>query len=465
MDKTDTASTSLGDATHDPALKSWVASANEPGCDFPIQNLPLGRFRPLAADAPDATVATGFTVASDNGDAEPLRVGVAIGDQVLDLKSAAALCPWAEEVYPLLAPLAAGDLAAFMALGRPAWRLLRGALSQALAVGSDQGPFLESCLLPMQAAQMALPCRIGDYTDFYAGIHHARTVGALMRPDNPLLPNYAWVPIGYHGRASSVGIEGRVKRPRGQTRSKDTGEGGAPHVGPSHRLDYELELGLWIGASNALGEPVGMDEAEQRLFGVTLLNDWSARDIQAWEYQPLGPFLAKSFVTTVSPWVVSFEALAPFRKPYARPAGQPEALPYLRSDFNTAQGALDITLEVWLQTAAMRARGEAAVRLSQSNALDACWTPAQLVTHHTSNGCNLQVGDLLGSGTLSGPLPAQGGSLLELSRGGREPLTLPSGEQRSFLEDGDTVTLRAHCSRPGAVRIGLGAVSGTVLPA
>jgi fumarylacetoacetase len=312
---------------------------------------------------------------------------------------------------------------------------------------------------------MALPCRIGDYTDFYAGIHHARTVGALMRPDNPLLPNYAWVPIGYHGRASSVGIEGRVKRPRGQTRSKDTAGGGAPHVGPSKRLDYELELGLWIGAANALGEPVSMAQAEDRLFGVTLLNDWSARDIQAWENQPLGPFLAKSFATSVSPWLVSFEALAPFRRPGVRPPGLPDALPYLQSDFNAAHGAVDITLEVWLQTAVMRARGEAAVRLSQSNALDACWTAAQLVAHHTSNGCNLQVGDLLGTGTLSGPLPAQGGSLLELSQGGREPLTLPNGEQRSFLEDGDTVTLRAHCSAPGAVRIGLGEVSGTVLAA
>ena len=458
----------LCDATHDPALTSWVASANEPGCDFPIQNLPLGRFRPMARD---------------DAHPEPLRVGVAIGDQVLDLKTAAAICPWTPEIDPLLVPLAAGDLAAFMALGRPAWRALRAALSQALADGSDQGPFLESCLLPMNDAQMALPCRIGDYTDFYAGIHHARSVGALMRPDNPLLPNYAWVPIGYHGRASSVGIDGRVKRPHGQTRSKDSGEGGAPHVGPSKRLDYELELGLWIGAANELGEPVSMDQAEDRLFGVTLLNDWSARDIQAWESQPLGPFLGKSFATTVSPWVVSFEALAPFRKSPQRPAGLPEALPHLQSAFNAAHGALDITLEVWLQTTAMRQRGEPAVRLSQSNALDACWTAAQLVTHHTSNGCNLQVGDLLGTGTLSGPLPEQGGSLLELSRGGRAPLRLPgadagggvsavagpvavaTGEQRSFLEDGDTVTLRAFCSAPGAVRIALGAVSGTVLPA
>ena len=449
----------LCDATHHPALTSWVVSANQPGCDFPIQNLPLGRFRPIARDGRDARGAR------DEAHPEPLRVGVAIGDQVLDLKAAAATCPWADDIHPLLEPLAAGDLAAFMALGRPAWRALRSALSQALSDGSNQGPFLESCLLPMKEAQMALPCRIGDYTDFYAGIHHARTVGTLMRPDNPLLPNYAWVPIGYHGRASSVGIEGRVKRPQGQTRS----QAGTPHFGPSKRLDYELELGLWIGAGNALGEPVNMEKAEDRLFGVTLLNDWSARDIQAWEYQPLGPFLAKSFVTTVSPWIVSFEALAPFRRPYLRPPEQPEALPYLQSDFNAAHGALDITLEVWLQTAAMRARGEPAVRLSQSNAMDAAWTAAQLVTHHTSNGCNLQVGDLLGTGTLSGPLPEQGGSLLELSLGGREPLTLPGAggvvEQRSFLEDGDTVTLRAHCSGPGAVRIALGAVSGTVLAA
>jgi fumarylacetoacetase len=442
--------TLLTDATHDPALQSWVASANTPGCDFPIQNLPLGRFRPLGRD---------------EAHPETLRVGVAIGDQVLDLKTAAALCPWADEVHPLLEPLAAGDLAAFMALGRPAWRSLRAALSQALAEGSDQGPFLESCLLPMKEAQMALPCRIGDYTDFYAGIHHARTVGTLMRPDSPLLPNYAWVPIGYHGRASSVGIAGLVRRPQGQTRSKDAEQGGAPHFGPSKRLDYELELGLWVGAENALGEPVAMDQAEDRLFGVTLLNDWSARDIQAWEYQPLGPFLAKSFATTVSPWIVSFEALAPFRRPFVRPAGQPAALPYLQSDFNAAHGALDITLEVWLQTAAMRARGEAALRLSQSSALDAAWTAAQLLTHHTSNGCNLQVGDLLGTGTLSGPLPAQGGSLLELSAGGQRPLALPGGETRTFLEDGDTVTLRAWCDAPGAVRIGLGAVSGTVLAA
>ncbi|MBK6786640.1 MAG: fumarylacetoacetase [Betaproteobacteria bacterium] len=432
----------LIDATHDPALRSWVESANAPDSDFPVQNLPLGRFRLAGAD-------------------EPLRCGVAIGDQVLDLQLALQLSPWPDGVPELLAPLAAGELAAFMALGRPAWKALRAALSAALAEGSDTAPFLELCLLPQAQAAMALPCRVGDYTDFYTGIHHALTVGKLMRPDHPLLPNYKWVPIGYHGRASSVTLGGPVTRPRGQTRSS----GDTPHFGPSQRLDYELELGLWVGVGNELGTPVPMAQAEERLFGVTLLNDWSARDLQGWEYQPLGPFLAKNFSTMVSPWIVSFEALAPFRRPFTRPAGDPQPLPYLDSEFNREAGALDIRLEVWLQTARMRELGLPAQRLSHSNALDAYWTPAQLVAHHTSNGCNLATGDLLGTGTLSGPLPAQGGSLLELSAGGRQPLALPGGETRTFLEDGDTVTLRAFCAAPGAVRIGLGSVSGTVLPA
>ena len=432
----------LIDATHDPALRSWVESANAPDSDFPVQNLPLGRFRLAGAD-------------------EPLRCGVAIGDQVLDLQLALQLSPWPDGVPELLAPLAAGELAAFMALGRPAWKALRAALSAALAEGSDTAPFLELCLLPQAQAAMALPCRVGDYTDFYTGIHHALTVGKLMRPDHPLLPNYKWVPIGYHGRASSVTLGGPVKRPRGQTRSS----GDTPHFGPSQRLDYELELGLWVGVGNELGTPVPMAQAEERLFGVTLLNDWSARDLQGWEYQPLGPFLAKNFSTMVSPWIVSFEALAPFRRPFTRPAGDPQPLPHLDSEFNREAGALDIRLEVWLQTARMRELGLPAQRLSHSNALDAYWTPAQLVAHHTSNGCNLATGDLLGTGTLSGPLPAQGGSLLELSAGGRQPLALPGGETRCFLEDGDTVTLRAFCAAPGAVRIGLGSVSGTVLPA
>jgi fumarylacetoacetase len=433
----------LADATHDPELRSWVESANIEGCPTPIQNLPYARFRRAGSD-------------------EAWRVGVAIGEQILDLRLAAEQCPWDNNIADLLAPLAAGDLATFMAFGRGAWKAMRAALSDALSEDGLQGPFLELCLVRSNDVEFSLPFRIGDFTDFYAGIHHARAAGSLFRPDNPLLPNYQWVPIGYHGRASSVIVEGgRVRRPMGQIRT----ESGTPRFGPSERLDYELELGLWIGASNPLGQPVPMDEAEDRLFGITPLNDWSARDIQAWENQPLGPFLAKSFATSVSPWIVTFEALAPYRRPFVRPPGDPQPLPYLDNAFNRQQGALDIWLEVWLQTPRMRAAGELGVRLSRSNSLDAYWTPAQLVTHHTSNGCNLHIGDLFGTGTLSGPEREQGGCLLELSRGGREPVALPNGETRSFLEDGDTVTLRAWCEAPGAVPIGLGSVSGTVAPA
>ncbi len=431
----------LTDATHHPALKSWVVSANAPGADFPIQNLPLARFRPRVE--PDA----------------PLRVGVAIGDQILDLRRALDGAPWPAEVEPLIALLAGGDLQGFAALGPEAWQRGRAAFSQALAEGSVQAPFLEDCLLPQADAVYALPMRIGDYSDFYAGIHHARAVGALFRPEQPLLPNYPWVPIGYHGRASSVGVFDQVRRPQGQLRSSE----GAPRFGKSQRLDHELELGLWVGVANELGQPVSLDEAERRIFGITLLNDWSARDIQAWEYQPLGPFLAKSFATSVSPWVVGWAALAPFRRPFVRPEGDPQPLPYLDGAFNRAAGAIAMQLEVWLQTARMRQAGEAAVRISHSNALDAYWTPAQLLAHHASNGCNLQVGDLLGTGTLSGPGPGQGGSLLELSHGGKQPLSLPNGETRTFLEDGDRVLLRAWCEAPGAVRIGLGEVAATVV--
>ena len=434
----------ITDATHDPALKSWVPSANVAGCDFPIQNLPYARFRRKGSD-------------------EAWRVGVAIGDQILDLAAALHHAPWGEGVPDLLEPLAAGDLAGFMSLGRRHWKAARAALSGALAEDSVQGPFLELCLVPMAEAEYAMPCRIGDYTDFYAGIHHARTVGSLMRPDAPLLPNYPWVPIGYHGRASSVLLGGGgIKRPQGQLR---TTEMPVPQFAPTRRMDYELELGLWVGAANELGRPVGIDKAEDVLFGVTPLNDWSARDIQAWEYQPLGPFLSKSFATSVSPWIVTMEALAPFRRPFARPAGDPQPLPYLDSEFNRAHGAFDIQLEVWLQTPRMRAAGIDAVRISHSNALDMYWTPAQLVAHHTSNGCNLNIGDLLGTGTLSGPGRDQGGCLLELTRGGREPIGLPGGETRAFLEDGDLVSLEAYCEAPGATRIALGVVQGLVLPA
>lgn len=435
------------DPTHDPALRSWVESANAPDTDFPVQNLPLGRFRRAGSD-------------------ESLRGGVAIGDRVLDLQLALAQCPWASDIAVLLQPLAAGDLNAFLALGGDARRRLREALSLALREGSEQAPFLELCLVPQSQCEMALPVQVRDYTDFYTGIHHATAVGKLFRPDNPLLPNYKWVPIGYHGRASSIVASGTAfRRPRGQLRAPDAPPGQPPVFAPSRRLDYELELAVVVARGNALGEPVPMAAAEQALAGLLLLNDWSARDVQAWEYQPLGPFLSKSFASTVSPWLVTLEALAPFRVPFERPPGDPPPLPHLDSDANRAGGAFDIGLEVWLQTRAMRERGEPAVRLSRSNFRDAYWTLAQMVAHHTSNGCNLGTGDLLGTGTQSGPAPGQGGSLLELTQGGRQPIALPGGETRTFLEDGDTVVLRAACERPGARRIGFGECAGTVLPA
>jgi fumarylacetoacetase len=382
---------------------------------------------------------------------------------VLDLRLATGQCPWGASVLPLLQPLADGDLLALMAGGIEARRAVREALSQALREGSDQAPFLELCLVPQAEAEMDLPCRIGDYTDFYTGIHHATAVGKLFRPDQPLLPNYKWVPIGYHGRSSSIRVSGRdFVRPRGQFR---VAADGPPEFGASRRLDYELELGAIVAQGNELGSPVTIDDAESRLFGLCLLNDWSARDFQAWEYQPLGPFMAKNFCTTISPWIVTMEALEPYRCAWTRPAEDPQPLPYLDSDYNRASGAIDITLEVWLQTAAMRERGEPAVRLSQSGFRDAYWTLAQLVAHHTSNGCNLSPGDLLGSGTQSGPQAGQGGSLLELSMGGKQALALPDGETRTFLLDGDCVILRGFCQREGGPRIGFGDCAASVIGA
>jgi fumarylacetoacetase len=431
------------DHTHDAALRSWVESANAEDCDFPVQNLPFGAFRRSGQD-------------------EPLRIGVAIGDQVLDLRQAREQCPWGAGIDELLAPLAAGDLNRFMAQGSGARRTLRAALSHALAEGSDQGPFLELCLVPQSKVQMQMPCRIGDYTDFFTGIHHATAVGKLFRADNPLLPNYKWVPIGYHGRASSIGVSGQsFVRPHGQTFIG----GNAPRFGPCQRLDYELELGVFVGTGNELGLPKSMAQAEDDWFGMVLLNDWSARDIQTWEYQPLGPFLAKSFATTISPWIVTREALEPFRAPFERPAGDPMPLPYLDSADNRARGQIDISLQVLLQSAAMRDKGLPPHALSHSNFRDSYWSVAQLLAHHSSNGCNLQTGDLLGTGTQSGPQPGQGGSMLELSMGGKQALALPGGETRSFLQDGDCVILRAHCERAGARRIGFGECRGTVLPA
>ena len=433
------------DASHHPALQSWVASANNAATDFPIQNLPYGRLRRA-------------------GTQEAWRMGVAIGDQVLDLRLAAEKGAWGTDVAQALAPLAAGDLNAFMALGHAARRAVRLALSAALSEGSAQQAALSACLLPQAEVEMALPCVINDYTDFYTGIHHATTVGKLFRPDNPLMPNYKWVPIGYHGRASSIVVSGTpIRRPLGQTKAPDAE---VPSVGPSQRMDYELELGFVVGSANAMGEPVSIGQADAHLFGVTLFNDWSARDIQPWEYQPLGPFLSKNFGSTVSPWVVTMEALAPFRAPLVRPEGDPAPLPYLNDATNLQQGGLDIQLEVWLQTPAMREAGQGPVRLTRGNAAEAAyWTPAQLVAHHTIGGCNLQPGDLLGSGTLSGPKADQAGSMLELTLGGKQPITLPNGETRKFLADGDTLILRGYCEREGARRIGLGECVGTVMAA
>ncbi|MCH7342020.1 fumarylacetoacetase [Pelomonas sp. CA6] len=432
------------DFTHDPAAQSWVASANAEGCDFPLQNLPYGRFRRA-------------------GHNEDWRIGVAIGDQILDLRRAAERGRWETPLQVLLQPLAQGDLNALMAAPKAARVALRQALFRALQAGSPQQALLADALLAQHEAELALPCRIGDYTDFYTGIHHATTVGKLFRPDNPLLPNYKWVPIGYHGRASSIGISGQqLHRPWGQLKAPDAD---APVFAPAKRLDYELELGLFVGPGNALGEPIPMAQADEHLFGLCLLNDWSARDVQAWEYQPLGPFLAKNFGSTISPWVVTMEALAPFRCAQQRPEGDPPPLPYLDSEANRSLGGLDLELEVWLQTAAMRAAGEPATRLMRSNFRHAYWTLAQMLVHHASNGCNLQPGDLLGTGTQSGPAADEGGSLLELSQGGKQALTLPNGETRSFLQDGDTVILRAHAQAGGARRIGFGDCAATLLAA
>jgi fumarylacetoacetase len=310
---------------------------------------------------------------------------------------------------------------------------------------------------------LTLPCEIGDFTDFYSSIYHATAVGSLFRPDNPLLPNYKWVPIGYHGRASSVDVSGqRFPRPCGQVKAPDQEE---PVFKACARLDFELEVGIFVGTGNDLGSAVPLAEAEDHIFGLCLLNDWSARDIQAWEYQPLGPFLAKSFASTISPWIVTMEALAPYRAPLHRREGDPWPLPYLDSPETRQAGAIDMALEVALQTEAMRSRGEPHASLAVSNFRYSFWTPAQMLAHHTSNGCNLRPGDLLGSGTQSGPELEEAGSLLELSRGGKEPLTLPGGEQRTFLEDGDSIILRGWCEREGCARIGFGCAESTVLPA
>jgi fumarylacetoacetase len=431
-------------ATHDPALRSWVESANAPAADFPLQNLPFAVFRRAHSG-------------------ESFRGGVAIGDAVLDLGALQALGVIAGSAAEALALAARPALNAFMAAGQEASSALRAALSAALRSGSPSESALRPLLVPQAAAEYRLAAQVGDFTDFYASIHHATAVGRLFRPDNPLLPNYKWLPIAYHGRASSVRVSGQdFARPHGQVLPPG---GTQPQLAATSRLDYELELGVFVGRANRLGTRVPLAEAESHVFGLCLLNDWSARDVQAWEYQPLGPFLAKNFATTVSPWVVTLEALAPFRAPWVRPADAPPPLAYLDDTAQRRAGAIDIRLEVWLDSARMRAGGLPPQRLSHGTFQDSWWTVAQMLTHHTVNGCNLEPGDLLGSGTQSGPLPAEAGSLLELTAGGRQPITLAGGETRTFLEDGDRVMLRGWCERPGYARIGFGEAAATVLPA
>ena len=429
----------MTDETHDPQRVSWVESANG-HADFPIQNLPLGVF--------------------SVGKTEP-RIGVAIGDTVLDLRGLAEAGLLDDRwIGALMRP----TLNEWFGHGAKEGRALRRLLSDLLSAEA-QRVAVEPHLVAAAKVTMHLPCAIGDYTDFYVGIHHAMNVGRQFRPDQPLLPNYKYVPIGYHGRASSVRVSGEpVVRPKGQRKPP---EADAPEYGPSRRLDYELELGMFIGRGNPLGEPIAIGAAARHIAGYCLLNDWSARDLQAWEYQPLGPFLAKNFLTTISPWVVSPDALAPFRTAIPpRPDGDPAPLPYLSDAADRANGGLGISLEATLLTATMRDAGAAPYRLSEGQAAAAMyWSAAQIVTHHSSNGCNLMPGDLIGTGTLSVADPSGLGSLLEISHGGKAPLTLPNGEQRSFLEDGDELTLAARCAAPGAVGIGFGACRGRVVGA
>lgn len=426
--------------------RSWVASANEHP-DFPLQNLPLGVFS-VAGGAP--------------------RSGVAIGEHILDLEAALDASLFEGPAKAAVQATRGGQLNAFFSLGRAARVALRERLLELFGEGSSLRGQIEALgakLLPLAAdCQMHLPAKITDYTDFYVGIEHAQNVGKLFRPDNPLLPNYKYVPIGYHGRASTIRPSGAdVRRPKGQTLPAGQSE---PTFGPCARLDYELELGIWIGQGNELGEPIAIGDAAEHIAGFCLLNDWSARDIQAWEYQPLGPFLSKSFITSVSPWVVTAEALEPFRRAQApRPEGDPQPLSYLLDNRDQAAGGLDIELEVLLLTAAMREQGLPAQRLTLSNTQYMYWTVAQMVAHHSVNGCQLQAGDLFGSGTLSGPQSHQFGSLLEITEGGKKPIELASGEVRKFLEDGDEIILRGRCRREGFASIGFGECRGTVLPA
>ncbi len=455
------------DATHDPNLKSWVESANDAGTDFPIQNLPYGVFCLNGEDPWD--------------DARP---GVAIGDKILDLQvcAEAGLFDGLDtEDEPILYEFGTIGLNGLMLASPERRRRVRARISELLSEScpelKDNADVRDEAIVPMDAAQMLMPAEIADYTDFYASVHHATNVGSMFRPTNPLLPNYKYVPIGYHGRASSIVVSGaEVRRPSGQTRPSDDEP---PVFGPCKLLDYELEVGFFIGPGNEIGEPIGIDKAGEHLFGMCLVNDWSARDMQKWEYQPLGPFLAKSFTTTISPWVVTGDALAPFRcASYERPSGDPAPLAHLYDNDDQQAGGVDLTLEVLLSSAKMREAGMEPVSLSKGNFKNMYWTIAQMIAHHSSNGCNLQAGDLMASGTISGPERSSRGCLLELTWDGpgepgadpvpgtqRTPIRLPTGEERKFLADGDEVIIRGWCERDGFRRIGFGECRGIVTPA
>ena len=434
--------TSSVDDTHDPALRSWVTSANDPESEFPIQNLPLGVFR-------------------RRGGTDSPRIGVAIGDRVLDL-AACARAGLLGGIDGAARFMVDDTLNRVMTQGRELARALRASVSVLLREGHDAARRERELTLGLADAELLLPVHIGDYTDFYASIHHATNVGSMLRPDNPLLPNYKYVPIGYHGRASSIVVSGTpVRRPHGQTRDD---QDSPPRFGPTKRLDYEMEVGAFIGRANPLGEAIPLSRAHDHLWGLCLVNDWSARDMQTWEYQPLGPFLSKSFATTVSPWVVTMDALEPFRVSAApRASGDPPPLDYLADTTDQAGGALSLIVEVHVATERMRRQNMPPVRVSRGTFADMYWTLGQMLAHHTSNGCNLRPGDLIASGTVSGPGKEARGCLLERTWRGTEPLELPTGERRAFLENGDEVIMRGYAERDGFRRIGFGECRGVIV--
>ena len=433
------------DHTHDAAARSWVASANDPATDFPIQNLPFSVFRRRQAK-------------------EAFRAGVAIGDQILDLGAVRESRLIKGLAGEALAACAGSTLNAFLEMGQPAWRALRHALFDLLHE-DNKAAFenaIEPGLVTQADAEHAVPVRIGDYSDFYTSYYHATNIGRMFGITTEGT-NFEWLPIAYHGRASSIGVSGQqFHRPLGQTRRPDEK---TPTLRACEKLDYELEVAIYIGKGNPQGTPLRLDDIGQHVFGVGLLNDWSARDIQAWEMAPLGPFLAKSFATTISPWIVTMDALAPFRLGYTRLPNAPKPLAYLETPAHSKDGAIDIQLEVFLDSSAHRKSGLKPTKLSRTSFRHQYWTIAQMVTHHTINGCNLQAGDLLGSGTVSGPEVEEAGAMMELALNGTRPARLDTGESRSFIQDGDAVILRGYCEKSGFARIGFGESRGEVLPA